>query len=711
MPQLSVNILLIDDDIDDFLITEDLISDTRNPNYAYTLEWCSDYDEALQKMLSGSYDVFLLDFHMGKHSGLELLKEATLLGVQEPMIMLTGLGDVAVDTEATQAGAADYLVKGQFDEDLLERSIRHALERAQMQRKLKESEERYALAAKGANDGLWDWQIKKKKMYFSERWKAMLGFKHNELSDNFETWLELIHSDDRAWVEEAIERHIQGEDSQFEIEYRMQAKDGSYRRMLARGLAVKDHSGDVYRMTGWQTDLSTRVAAYDALTSLPNRSLFFERLNRAVERKRWDEDYSYAVFFLDLDSFKVVNDSLGHAVGDALLLEVASRLERSLRASDSLSRLDGSASRLNGSTVARFGSDEFAILLESVSQVDAAERIALRIQKALAEPFRLSQQNIFTSASIGIALGHKTYSSVEDILRDADIAMYRAKAEGKACHTIFDADMHGHVKARLALETELRIALEQKQFVVFYQPIVDLANQTILGFEALLRWQHPEKGLIPPDQFIPIIEENGLIDPIGLWVLEEACRQLKVWQCLSPVLKDLTVSVNLSSKQLTNPTLFKQLINILSRHELEARYLNLEVTESMMFNHTDVAIMTFQQLRQLGTKVKIDDFGTGYSSLSRLHALPVDVLKIDKSFIHNFLDKRENTSIVEAIINLAKTLDLSVIAEGIETSEQAAKLRIFDCQLGQGYLFSRPREATVIQALLEKQVENEDVFV
>lgn len=710
----TINILLIDDDIDDYLITEDLLADSNNPRYNYKLEWCSDYDLALKKMLAAEHHVYLLDLHMGKHNGLDLLKEAVALGVQEPMIMLTGLGDVSVDNAATKAGAADYLVKGQFNEDLLERSIRHALERSHMQRALRESEERYALAAKGANDGLWDWQIKKEEVYFSERWKAMLGFPKAELGNNLETWLGRIHPDDKAWVEEAMDRHLKGDSEKFEIEYRMQAKDASYRRMLARGLAVRDTNGEVYRMTGWQTDLSTRVASYDALTSLPNRSLFFERLDRAVERKKWDDDYSYAVFFLDLDSFKIVNDSLGHAAGDALLLEVAARLESSLRASDSLSRLGMQQDlQFNGGTVARFGGDEFAILLESVQELSVAERIAKRIQKSLTQPFSLAKQQIFTSASIGIALGHKTYTAVEDILRDADIAMYRAKAKGKACHAVFDADMHGHVKARLALETELRTALEQEQLVLFYQPIVELQTQTITGFEALVRWQHPEKGLVPPDEFIPVAEETGLIEPMGLWVLEEACQQLKTWHKSYPALAELSMSVNLSSKQLTNPKLFKNIVNILSRADLSATYLNLEVTESMMFNHadSDTAIVTLEQIRQLGTRIKIDDFGTGYSSLSRIHALPLDVLKIDKSFIHNFLEKSENAGIVATIINLAKTLGLNVIAEGIETKEQASQLMLLDCQLGQGYLYSRPKEAAYITKLLEEELRKRTLLV
>jgi PAS domain S-box-containing protein len=702
----TIKILLIDDDADDFLITEGLLADVRNPSCVYELEWCSDYALALEKMKQRAFDVYLLDFHMGKHNGLELLKTALAAGVQEPMIMLTGLGDVEIDSQAIKAGAADYLVKGQFSEDLLDRSIRHALDRSQMQRALKESEERYALAAKGANDGLWDWQLKTNEVYFSERWKAMLGFADHELMNCLENWLERLHPDDKTWVEEAIDRHVKGETSKFEIEYRMQAKDKTYRRMLARGLAVRDIMGQAYRMAGWQTDLSTRVASYDALTSLPNRSLFFERLNRAVERKQWDKAFSYAVFFLDLDSFKVVNDSLGHAAGDALLLEVAARLERCLRSSDTLVRYPATDTRPNNGTVARFGGDEFAILIEGIHSKDLAISISERIHESLAKPFQLLNQTIFTSASIGVSMGHQDYVSVEDVLRDADIAMYRAKSGGKSRHAIFDADMHGHVKARLAFETDLRNAFIRQEFKLFYQPIVDLGSWRIKGFEALLRWQHPCKGLIPPDVFIPVAEETGLIEPLGLWVLEEALEQLKEWRKCYPRCEGLSVSVNLSSKQLSNSKLFDQIVNVLTRVGMAPQYLNLEVTESMMFESANTAIGTLEQLRQLGVRVKIDDFGTGYSSLSRLHALPLDVLKIDRSFINNFLERKEHAGIVKTVISLAKTLGLSVIAEGIETLEQAQKLKELECQGGQGYYFSRPCEAKQITLLLDKQIES-----
>ena len=382
-----INLLLVDDDEDDYLITLDALDDVAGGRYR--LEWCATYSEGLAAVAERRHDAYLFDYHIGAHTGLELLAETVTL-VDAPIIMLTGMSDPEVDEQAIKLGAADYLVKGQFSGNLLDRSIRHAFERQKMQRALSLSEERYAIAAKGANDGLWDWRLDTGEVYFSARWKNMLGYTEAEIGGDLGEWLDRIHPDDRTRVEEDIELHQSGVTPKLELEYRMATKDGCWRWMLTRGLAVRDNSGRVTRMTGWQTDLSERRASYDALTSLPNRSLFFDRLSRAVSRQARQPAYSYAVLFLDLDSFKHVNDSLGHAAGDALLLEAAARLERCVRPSDTVSRVtDGQEATVEQDvkkvrgTVARFGGDEFALLVDNLPDVDAVVGIAERIQDAL----------------------------------------------------------------------------------------------------------------------------------------------------------------------------------------------------------------------------------------------------------------------------------------------------------------------------------------
>ena len=698
MDKTTINVLLVDDDEEDYLITRNHFA--KFENRGYHLDWCATFEEGLADIRRAQHDVYLLDHNLGERVGLDLLREAVQAGGQKPMIMLTGLGGTEMDIQAIREGAADYLVKGQISAPLLERSIRHSLERSRMQRALSASEERYALAAKGANDGLWDWDLVTGEVFFSSRWKAMLGFEDEDFGNDIEAWLGRVHPDDAERVREIIENHTAGQRNNLEFEYRLQHKDSSYLWMLTRGLVLWDDSGKAYRMTGWQIDLSERMASYDELTGLPNRTLFCDRLTHSIKTSLERKDYDFAVFFLDLDSFKMVNDSLGHAAGDALLIEVAARLEGALRNSDTIERLSVESS--NG-TVARFGGDEFAVLLKNIRSPSTAISIAERIQKSLMTPFKLDEHDFFTSASIGIALGNTSYEKAEEVLRDADIAMYRAKELGKARHALFDAHMHAHVQAQLALETDLRRALERQEFCLVYQPIVLLQTQQIKGFEALLRWQHPEQGLLAPDKFISIAEETGLILAIGNWVLETACQQLKCFQKTFPQSPPLNMNVNLSVKQLSQLDLVEQIKHILEVTNLDPTTLNLEVTESMIIHDTSTPISVLKQCQQLGVGIQIDDFGTGYSSFSRLNSLPLDYLKIDSSFIRNLITKAEGEGIVQAILTLAKTLNLGIVAEGIETSEQASKLKALDCLFGQGYFFYKPLKATEMMSLMETQ--------
>jgi len=416
-------------------------------------------------------------------------------------------------------------------------------------------------------------------------------------------------------------------------------------------------------------------ATHDVLTQLPNRALFMDRLGRALERARRYPGYGFAVLFLDFDGFKVVNDSLGHTLGDRLLVKIARRLEGGLRAAD---------------TVARLGGDEFVILLEEVREPQDAGAAAERVLAQLAQPFELDEHRVFISASIGVVLSRLGYAQADDVLRDADIAMYQAKSLGKARFAIFDAQMRARAIQRLNLESELRHALERQQFSLHYQPIMDLQRRRLSGFEALLRWQHPERGNVPPGDFIPVAEETGLIVLIGQWVLHEACRQLAEWQTRFEPDPPFTISVNLSARQFKQVDLAQQVAETLAATGLSAQRLKLEITESAIMEEAQAAIATLSQLRALGVQVQIDDFGTGYSSLSYLHRFPVDTLKIDRSFIWRMGVDGDNAEIVRTIITLAHDLGMSVIAEGLETTEQLERVTRLGCEQGQGYLISRP---------------------
>ena len=429
-----------------------------------------------------------------------------------------------------------------------------------------------------------------------------------------------------------------------------------------------------------------RAAFYDALTGLPNRALFMERLGHAQARARARTGSGFAVLFLDLDRFKLVNDSMGHRAGDQLLISIARRLDRIRRAGD---------------TVARLGGDEFAFLVEGVEDASSAGRVADRVQRELAQPFEIAGQEVFTSASIGISLGGTGDQRPEDLLRDADTAMYRAKANGVSKHTVFDITMHDDAVAVLQLENDLRRAVDRGELRVRYQPIVALQSARIVGFEALVRWQHRQRGLVPPKEFIPVAEETGVIGVVGRFVLSEACRQMRVFQQLKPHGPGLSLSVNVSGRQILQPDLVEQVGGALQATGLDPRLLRLELTESVLVENEATAARCLHRLRQLGLKIAIDDFGTGYSSLSYLHRMPIDLLKIDASFVQTMVTDEKNRRIVETILALGKNLGVDVIAEGVETAQQAQVLTRLGCCYVQGHLFSEAVDEDAAARLLE----------
>ena len=650
-----------------------------------TLEWIGQYD----------VDLVLLDIEMPGTSGLEVLKtlRQTYSPNQLPVIMVTAKVQSRDIVDALSLGANDYVTKP-IDFPVALARIKTQLSHKRMVEALRESEERYALAARGANDGLWDWNLRNNEIYFSPRWKSMLGYDEEEVGSSPEEWFKRVHPDDLPRVKEAVASHLEGRTTHCENEHRMLHQNGTYHWMLSRGLAVRDAHGKATRLAGSQTDITQGKVA-DALTGLPNRLLFMDRLERAVKNAGRTKDYLFAVFFLDLDRFKVINDSLGHVMGDQLLIATARRLESCLRSTDAVARLS------EGHTVARLGGDEFTILLDHIKHIADATRVADRLQKELALPFNLNGQEVFTTASIGIAVSATGYVRPEELLRDADTAMYRAKALGKARYELFDPAMRDVAVASLRLETDLRKAIERQEFQNFYQPIVSLATGRIVGFEALVRWQHPDRGLVLPGDFILAAEESGMIVSIGQWVLREACRQMRAWQAQFPITAPWMISVNLSTKQFKQPDLVQQIEEILRETGLESDSLKLEITESLIMDSVDSATAMLSQLKALGIQLSMDDFGTGYSSLSYLHQFPMDTLKVDRSFVSRMATNGQGTDIAHTIVILAHQLGLDVVAEGVETAEQLDQLRSLGCEYAQGYYFSRPVSGDKAEALIE----------
>jgi diguanylate cyclase (GGDEF)-like protein/PAS domain S-box-containing protein len=571
------------------------------------------------------------------------------------------------------------------------------------------SEERYALAARGANDGLWDWDLTTNRIYFAPRWTKMLGYREDEVGDTPEEWFGRVLPEDIAALQAQIRDHLDGRTTHFESHHRMRHADGSYRWMLSRGLAVRDGEGRAYRMAGSQNDDTERRIAeetlrhnafYDSLTKLPNRDLFLERLEYSIKRATRHAEQAFAVLFIDLDSFKVINDSLGHTIGDQLLKAVARRLEGCLRSTD---------------TVARMGGDEFTLLLDDLTSTSDAIELAERVQEELAAPFDLSGYQVFTTASIGIALSASGYNNAEDLLRDADIAMYEAKGQGKARYALFDTRMHGQAMRRLHLEADLRRALDQQELRLFYQPIVALASGRIVGFEALVRWEHPERGMVPPLDFIGLAEETGLIVPMGEWVLREACQQMRQWHRHFPAVPPFSISVNLSAKQFTQRNFVEKVAQIVEQSELPPRFLKLEITESVIMDNHEHVDQMLQKLQEMGVQLSMDDFGTGYSSLGYLHRFALDTLKVDRSFVSRMEPEEstggtgKNAEIVRAIVTMAQSLKMDVVAEGIETQEQVVQLQVLGCDYGQGYFFGKPVSGQATAVLLENTMGRQGI--
>jgi len=510
----------------------------------------------------------------------------------------------------------------------------------------------------------------------------ILGYTEKELL--LTDFLSITHPDDLPTALSNIGQLLKGKVQASQMEKRYINKSGHEVWVHWSVSMVRDQYSKSVHLIFQIQDITDRKLAeqqlhhdafHDALTGLPNRALFMDHLKLAIARSRRNTTSTFAVLYLDLDRFKIINDSLGHTIGDQLLVGIADRLKNNLRPGD---------------TVARLGGDEFTILIEDIVEELEAIQVAERIQKELSVPFALSGREVFTTVSMGIAPSSTGYERAEDILRDADTAMYRAKTLGKARYEIFDKAMHARAINLLQMETDMRRALEREEFILHYQPIVSLENFRLRGFEALVRWQHPERGFISPMDFIPVAEETGMIIQLGEWVLREACGQMQRWQKSFPLDQPLSVAVNLSSKQFSQTTLISRVAMILQETGVNPHTVKLEITESVVMENIDTATDMLRQLRGLGVKLAIDDFGTGYSSLSYLHRFPIDTLKIDRSFVTRMSENNENTEIVRTIVVLAQNLGMDVIAEGVETNEQLVLLQKLGCENGQGYFFSKP---------------------
>lgn len=698
MTEKLLKILLIEDDEDDYVLTSELLTETKRETFEIT--WISKYSEAIAAMAGCSFDVCLVDYRLGEGDGITLIREARSNGCQMPMILLTGQGDLDIDFAANAAGATDYLVKGEIDAPSLERAIRYAVTNAKVTASLAASELRFRSVIESATDAIILTDASGKILSWNGGAEKTFGYKAREILEKPVSTLFLpIYTDIHTTNPEvnalasagllhpgtsAVEiRGVRKGGTELPLEVSVsswQTREGTFYAGIIR---------DVTERKSLEDQL-THQALHDPLTKLPNRVLFRDRVEHALNRasRRHTE---IAVLFVDLDNFKKVNDTLGHNAGDVLLMTVAERLQGCLRASDTASRLGG---------------DEFAVLIEDTTDTNGGILVAERILQILRKPVDISGRNVFVGASIGIAVSSDLASTPVTLLRNADVAMYMAKSQGKNQYAVFENEMHNALIKRSELETDLRTALNCGEFEMVYQPIMNLGSGGMVAMEALVRWNHPRGLTVGPSEFIPIAEEADLMPSLGRWILEQATAQCAYWNREFEHLRPLAVTVNVSGRQFLDEGLVSAVKFAIENSGLDPQNLILEITEGAMLKDTDATVAQLKQLRSIGVRLAIDDFGTGFSSLSYLHKFPIDVLKIDKSFIEKMNHGCEGAAMTRAIISMSETLHLGTIAEGIEDPEQMTVLKGLGCEMGQGYLFAHPLKSSEMASFLRDAVRS-----
>jgi diguanylate cyclase (GGDEF)-like protein/PAS domain S-box-containing protein len=681
---VHVTTLWIGDDTEAFTDVAKMLSGVGDPGFV--LEQVSDEILALERLSHGTFDAILFAARQDRTAWTRFSRDRRVPAV--PIIFIDDASPVSERsqrrTRALQEGAAGYVRAEDLSGALLEATIFSAIERVGMRRAVAEVQERFALAVRGSNDGVWEWILESDEMHFSRRWRELLGYGVDDIANDAEEWFCRVHPDDLTELRSDLDAHLEGQKPYHEHEHRVRASDGTYRWVITRGVVQRNAAGRPVRMAGSLTDTSDyrlreqklrEESRFDPLTSLPRREPFMEQIRASIEISRDSEAYAFSVLMIDVDRFRWLADSVGHHAADEMLRVVARRLVACVRPGD---------------TVARFGGDKFAVLLDNVEDLELGTHIADRIRRSVSEPIEVTGQTIYATVSIGLTTSTRGYDDAEDVVNDAAAAANKAKEAGHDRYAVFETKMRVDALSTLRLEVELRQAVEREEFELHYQPIVELATGKLVAFESLVRWRHPRRGLVPPLEFIPIAEQTGLIVPLGRWVLEQAARQLAEWNEAHDSAEPLSVSVNISGRQLADPRLLETIEDLVTKHHLAPGALKLELTESVLIENADVVQRFLTTVRGVGVKIWVDDFGTGYSSLSYLHRFPVDGLKIDKAFVDGLDGTDRSAAMVRTILSLATNLGVEVVAEGIEQQVQADHLLSLGCDCGQGYLYSKP---------------------
>jgi diguanylate cyclase (GGDEF)-like protein/PAS domain S-box-containing protein len=671
----------------------------------FEVEEAADGALALEAMRVQLPDLVLMDVSMPVMDGFTACAELRKLpgGARVPVVMMTGLDDVESIERAFEVGATDFITKP-INWPILAHRVRYMLRASMAINHLNQNQRRLSNAQRIGEMGDWVWDVRRDRIVPSEQAWRIFGHDAPDTSMQGEGFLDILHPEDQDRVRAAYERAIANGDP-FAIEHRIVHSSGQTRHVHQQVEVVEyDAAGRAVQLAGAVHDITRRkdseeqirrLAYFDTLTGLPNRLLFTEQLQKALADAQ-RQNSQVAVLFVDLDHFKRVNDTLGHSAGDELLRVVSTRLTQSVRPLDSISR---APAETDGNTIARLGGDEFIVMLNELNDAADAGVVARRLVAALNEPVTVQGTEFYVSASVGIAMYPYDGADIDTLLMNADTAMYRAKEAGRGGFQFYDRSMNARALERLVMETMLRRALERNEFVLHYQPRVSLATGRVVGAEALIRWQHPERGLVTPREFISLAEETSLVIPIGEWALGEVCRQAMTWQAAGLAL--VPVAVNLASTHLRERNLPDLVARMLTQHGLAANFLEIEVTESVLMADPELSVATARRLNDMGVRLSIDDFGTGYSSLSYLKRLPISALKIDQSFVRDIVSDPDDAAIISAIIAMAQTLKMKVVAEGVETEAQRGFLKAHGCDEYQGYLKSHPLQASEFAHMLE----------
>ena len=705
----KLRILLIEDDPNYFVLLNERLLQCNAP--AFEVVRSKMLQSGIDRLKLGDIDIILLDLTLPDSSGLNSLTAVRHASPQTPVVILTGVDDRDLASNAISQGAQDYLVKGSFDRELLNKSILYAFNRHQAQaelqkyyqehqksqRSLIDKEERfkslvsnipgavyrYSLNASGV------WEIE----FISSGIEGIAGVQDRDLNQqSIQKYFDLVFPQDCEIVREAFNKAVQSATA-FNIDYRIRHPSGDFRWVHEQGRGILGLGGKVTHVDGVMFDITERakekerfhqLVYYDSLTNLPNRELFTDRLDQAIKESRRKKEMG-AVLIMDLDHFKRINDTLGHAIGDQLIKAVSMRLQKTMYESD---------------TITRIGGGNFMLLLPRIVKPEHAETVANKLLMVFKSPFHIQEHELFTTCSIGIAIFPQDGEDPPSLIKNADAAMHLAKDRGKDRYQLYSSAIANNSFERLVLENSLRRALEKNEFLLHYQPQLDLRTGKVSGVEALIRWQHPDLGSIPPLEFIPIAEDIGLIHPIGEWVLRTACEQKRIWQ--NDGFRSLRVSVNLSARQFHYVNMVDMVMSILRQTGIDPTSLDLEITESTIMEHLEDTTETLRRLKEMGCHITIDDFGTGYSSLTYLKTFPIDMLKIDRSFVRDIVTDADDRAITQAIISMAHSLKLEVVAEGVEEKAQLEILKSQGCDILQGYLFSKPLPANEVINILEQ---------